>query len=135
MHQSLTPKSWPRPKGYSNGIVAEGRFVFTAGIIGWDEKEQFTEKEFIGQFHQALKNTVAVLSEAGAHPEHIVRMTCYVTDKHHYKEGLSDIGAIWRDVLGRVFPCMAVVQVVALIEDEALVEIETTAVIPSGEQA
>lgn len=130
MHQILQPKDWVRPKGYANGITAQGRFVFTAGLIGWNSEEKFEHKDFCGQFEQTLKNTVAVLKEAGARPEHITRMTCYITDKQQYLESIEAVGTIWRDVLGRVFPCMAVVQVAALIEDEALIEIETTAIVP-----
>lgn len=128
--QVLQPKGWPRPKGYSNGIAAEGRMVFTAGVIGWTEKEVFDRNDFAGQFEQALKNTVAILAEAGAKPEHIVRMTCYVTDKKAYLAALKEIGSAWRDHLGKVFPCMAVIGINELVEDAAMVEIETTAVIP-----
>jgi len=131
VHETLQPPGWPRPKGYSNGIAAEGKLVFTAGVVGWNEEEKFERNDFAGQFEQTLKNTVAILAEAGAEPRHIVRMTCYITDKHQYLNNLDNIGVIWRDMLGRAFPCMAVVQVIALIEDDALVEIETTAVIPT----
>lgn len=125
----LQPEGWPRPKGYSNGIAATGRLVFTAGVVGWNEEENFVAKDLAGQFRQALVNTRAILAEGGAAPSDIVRMTCYVTDKKEYLASAKEIGAAWRDVLGKVFPCMALVQVVALVEDEAKVEIETTAVI------
>ncbi|MCC2106641.1 MAG: RidA family protein [Hyphomicrobiales bacterium] len=124
----LHPPGWPRPKGYANGIVATGRMVFTAGVIGWNEEEKFVAKDMAGQFRQALINTRAILAEGGAEPSDIVRMTCYVTDKKEYLASAKEIGAAWRDVLGKVFPCMALVQVVALVEDDAKIEIETTAV-------
>lgn len=125
----LQPAGWPRPRGYSNGIAASGRLVFTAGVVGWDEQEKFVAKDLAGQFRQALLNTRAILAEGGAAPSDIVRMTCYVTDKKEYLAEAEAIGAAWRDVLGKVFPCMALVQVAALVEDEAKLEIETTAVI------
>ena len=130
MNRALLPPGWPRPKGYANGIAAEGRLVFTAGVVGWDENEHFASGDFAKQFEQAIKNTISILNEGGAKPEHIVRMTWYVTDKKKYINDLASIGAIWRDHLGRVYPCMAVVEVTALMEDEALLEIETTAVVP-----
>ncbi|MEM7705395.1 MAG: RidA family protein [Pseudomonadota bacterium] len=135
MHQTLQPPDWPRPKGYANGIAARGTFVFTAGIVGWNADEVFVAKDLAGQLEQALLNTVAILDEAGARPEHIVRMTWYITDKAAYVEHLPEVGAVWRRVLGKVFPCMACVQVVALVEDEAKIEIEVTAVIPEEETA
>lgn len=125
----LQPDGWPRPKGYANGIAASGRMVFTAGVVGWNEQEKFAAKDLAGQFRQALLNTRAILEEGGAKPADIVRMTCYVTDKREYLASVAEIGAAWRDVLGKVFPCMALVQVVALVEDEAKIEIETTAVV------
>jgi enamine deaminase RidA (YjgF/YER057c/UK114 family) len=125
----LQPRGWPRPKGYANGIAASGRMVFTAGVVGWNENEKFAAKDIAGQFRQALINTRAILAEGGAEPADIVRMTCYVVDKREYLASAGEIGAAWREVFGRVFPCMALVQVVALVEDEARVEIETTAVI------
>lgn len=128
--QILQPPGWPRPKGYSNGIAASGRFVFTAGIIGWDEQEAFPYKDIAGQFRQALLNVRAILAEAGAAPADIVRVTCYVTDKREYIAARAAIGEAWRDVFGKVFPCMAVVEVSALVEDEAKVEMEITAVVP-----
>lgn len=127
-HRVLQPKGWPRPKGYANGIAASGRMVFTAGVVGWNEEEIFVAKDLAGQFRQALLNTRAILEEGGAKPSDIVRMTCYVTDKREYLASAAEIGAAWRDVLGKVFPCMALVEVVALVEDDAKIEIETTAV-------
>ena len=126
----LQPPGWPRPKGYSNGIAARGRQIYVGGMIGWDENEQFPSDDFIEQAEQALRNTVAVLAEAGAKPEHVARMTWYVTDKHDYLSRLPEVGKIYRDVMGRHYPAMALLQIVALVEDRAKVEIETTAVIP-----
>ncbi|MGR8946629.1 MAG: RidA family protein [Gammaproteobacteria bacterium] len=126
----LQPPGWPRPKGYANGIAATGRQVYVGGMIGWNEKEQFPSDDFIEQAEQALKNTVAVLAEAGAKPEHVVRMTWYVTDKNDYMSRLPEVGKIYRGVMGYHFPAMALLQIVALVEDRAKVEIETTAVIP-----
>ena len=125
----LLPEGWPRPKGYANGVAAEGRIVFVAGQIGWDETGEFPDPSFPGQFRQTLLNTLAVLKAGGAGPEHVARMTWYITDKKAYLASLADIGAIWRELFGRHYPAMAVVVVSALIEDKALVEIETTAVI------
>lgn len=125
----LQPEGWPRPKGYANGIAVSGRMVFTAGVVGWNEEEKFAAKDMAGQFRQALINTRAILAEGGAQPADIVRMTCYVTSKQEYLAQAREIGAAWRDVLGKVFPCMALVEVVALVEDEAKIEIETTAVV------
>lgn len=125
----LQPPGWVRPKGYANGIAASGRMVFTAGVIGWNEREEFEHRDLAGQFRQALLNTRAILAEGGAAPADIVRMTCYVTDKRDYLAARTAIGEAWREVLGKVFPCMAVVEVSALIEDAAKIEIETTAVV------
>jgi enamine deaminase RidA (YjgF/YER057c/UK114 family) len=129
--QVLQPAGWPRPKGYVNGIAAEGRQIFVAGQIGWDEQQSFAVGLAL-QVRQTLKNIVAVLVEAGARPEHIVRLTWYVTSRDEYYAELSQIGAAYREILGRHFPVMAVVQVVALMETQAKVEIEATAVIPSA---
>lgn len=128
--KTLLPEGWPRPSGYSNGIVADGQMVFVAGMVGWTPEGVFEAKDLVGQFRQTLENTVAVLAEAGAGPEHIARMTWYITDKQDYNKNLREIGQAYRDILGKVYPVMAVVQVVALMEDDAKVEIETTAVIP-----
>lgn len=127
--QTLQPEGWVRPKGYANGIAASGRFVFTAGVIGWNAQEKFEHTDFIGQFKQALINTRAILAEGGAAPDDIVRVTCYVTAKREYLENVRAVGEAWRDVYGKVFPCMAVVEVSGLMEDAAKVEMETTAVI------
>ena len=127
--QVLQPAGWASPKGYSNGIAARGRQVFVAGQIGWDADCKIVSDDFAAQARQALENTVAVLREAGAGPQHIVRMTWYVTDMEAYRSSLKELGPVYRGVLGRHFPAMAVVQVVSLVEPEALVEIEATAVI------
>ena len=130
MRTVLQPPGWPRPRGYANGIAAKGTFVFTAGVIGWNAEEKFVHADLAGQFKQALLNTRAILAEGGAKPEDIVRVTCYLTDKREYLTHIAEIGAAWREVYGKVFPCMAVVEVSALIEDAAKVEMETTAVVP-----
>ena len=124
----LLPEGWPRPSGYSNGILANGSQVFVAGMIGWNEKGEFPP-DFIGQLRQTLVNTLAVLAEAGAGPEHVVRMTWYVKDLDLYRGSLREAGAAWRDVMGKNFPAMAVVGVSDLVEPEALLEIESSAVI------
>ena len=131
MNRVLLPEGWPRPKGYSNGVEAAGRMIFVAGQIGWTPEGAFVETGFVGQFRQTLENTLAVLAEAGAGPEHIVRMTWYVVDKREYLASLRDIGAVWRTLIGPHYPAMAVVEVRGLIEDAARIEIETTAVIPA----
>ena len=128
MNRVLLPEGWPRPKGYSNGIAAEGRMVFVAGQIGWDTEGRFPDG-FAAQFRQTIDNTLAVLAEAGAGPEHVVRMTWYVVDKAEYLAALREIGAVWRERIGPHYPAMAVVEVKGLIEDAARIEIETTAVI------
>ena len=128
-HQALTPPGWPRAKGYSNGITAEGRMIFVAGLIGWNEKEEIVSDDFVEQFHQALTNIKAVLAEAGAGPEHMVRMTWYITDKDEYLSRLKEVGAAYREVMGKNYPAMAVVVVKGLIEDGAKLEIETTAMV------
>lgn len=129
--QTLQPADWPRPRGYANGTAAEGRLVFVAGQIGWNPAtERFESDDFADQAAQALANIVAVLAEAGAGPEHITRLTWYVTDKAEYIASLGRLGPVYREVLGRHFPAMALVQVAGLLEDRAKVEIEATAVIP-----
>ncbi len=130
--QVLHPKHWARAKGFSNGIVAEGRQVFVAGQVGWNAEQKFASDDFAAQVEQALVNIVEVLAEAGARPEHIVRLTWYVTDKREYVSRLGDVGQAYRRVIGRHFPTMTLVQVVALVEDRAKVEIEATAVIPAS---
>jgi enamine deaminase RidA (YjgF/YER057c/UK114 family) len=128
MNRVLLPEGWPRPRGYSNGVEATGRMVFVAGQIGWDTGGRFPDG-FAAQFRQTIDNTLAVLAEAGAGPEHIVRMTWYVVDKAEYLAALRDVGAVWRERIGPHYPAMAVVEVKGLIEDAARVEIETTAVV------
>ena len=130
VHQTLLPAGWDRPKGYANGVLAQGRLVFTAGIVGWDEQQRFVATDLAGQFEQVLLNTVAILAEAGARPEHIVRMTWYVTSRADYMENLAAIGALYKQIIGKSFPAMAVVEVSALVEPDARIEIETTAVVP-----
>lgn len=130
MMEVLQPPGWPRPRGYSNGIAASGRTVCVSGMIGWDEQGQFQSDDFASQTRQALANIVAVLAEAGARPEHIVRMTWYVVDKCEYLAASKEIGAAYRDIIGRHYPAMTAVQVSALIEDRARVEIEVTAIVP-----
>ena len=125
----LLPPGWPRPRGYSNGISARGRLIFTAGIVGWDEQQRFVAADFVGQFRQVLRNTLAILAEDGAGPEHIVRMTWYVADRDEYIGRIKEVGAAYREVMGNHFPCMAAVQVAGLVDPEARVEIETIAVV------
>lgn len=125
----LLPEGWPRPSGYSNGIQADGEQVFVAGMIGWNEAEEVADG-FVAQLALALENTVAVLAEAGAGPEHVVRMTWYVKGLDAYREKLPEVGRTYREIMGKNFPAMAVIGVVDLVDSEALIEIETTAVIP-----
>ncbi|MEI9991657.1 MAG: RidA family protein [Rhizomicrobium sp.] len=125
----LQPQGWARPKGYAHGIAATGRFVFTAGVVGWTAREVFEHRDLTGQFRQALLNMRAILAEGGAAPTDIVRMTCYVTSRREYLDQRAGIGAAWREVLGNFFPCMAVVEVSGLIEADAKIEIEATAVV------
>jgi enamine deaminase RidA (YjgF/YER057c/UK114 family) len=124
----LQPEGWPRPKGYANGVAAEGRMVFVAGQVGWDAEGRFPDG-FAAQFRQTLENTVAVLTEGGAKPSDVARMTWYVADRDAYEREKREVGRAYRDVMGEHYPAMAVVQVVALMEPDAMVEIETTAVI------
>ncbi|WP_317201434.1 RidA family protein [Janthinobacterium sp.] len=126
----LQPAGWARPRGYSNGVAASGRTVCVSGMIGWDGQGVFHTDDFAGQVRQALQNIVEVLAEAGARPEHIVRMTWYVVDKREYVAAYRDIGAAYRELIGLHFPAMTAVQVVALVEDRAKVEIEVTAIVP-----
>jgi enamine deaminase RidA (YjgF/YER057c/UK114 family) len=130
--QVLNPAGWAAPKGYANGIAAEGRLVFVAGQVGWNAAQLFETDDFAGQVRQALLNTVAVLREAGAGPEHIARMTWFVIDKREYLAAARAVGTAYREVIGRHFPAMTLVQVAGLVEDRARVEIETTAVVPAG---
>ena len=131
MHEILQPEGWAKPKGYANGIAATGRHVFVAGQIGWNSQCVFEARDFVGQFRQALENVVAVLAEAGADPKHVTTMTWFVTDKAAYLQHTRAIGVIWREIMGRAYPAMAVIQVVALIEDAAQIEIQAQAVVPA----
>ena len=126
----LLPPGWPRPRGYSNGVAASGRTVYVSGMIGWDAQGVFHTDDFAGQVRQALANIVAVLAEAGARPEHIVRMTWYVLDTKEYTEAYKAVGAAYREVIGAHYPAMTAVQVAGLVEPRARVEIEVTAVVP-----
>jgi enamine deaminase RidA (YjgF/YER057c/UK114 family) len=128
--RALLPPGWPRPKGYANAVSAVGRLIFTAGVIGWDEEERLVAPDLPGQFRQILLNTLAILAEGGAGPEHVVRMTWYVVDIEEYRSALAEIGAIYKAIMGRNFPAMAVVQVASLVEPAARIEIEATAVVP-----
>ena len=128
--KDLCPRGWPRPKGYSNAMAARGRMVFTAGVVGWNEQQQFVEKTLAGQFAQTLRNIVAILECDGAYPKNIARLTCYVTSIDEYLASAKEIGASWREIMGKHYPAMALVEVVRLVEKEAKVEIEATAVVP-----
>lgn len=128
--QPLLPEGWKRPKGYANGVAAKGRHIFVAGMIGWDAQEQFQTDDFAGQARQALANVVAVLKAGGAEPHHITRMTWYVVDKREYLAALPEVGRAFRELIGHYDIAMTAVQVVALIEDCARVEIEVSAVVP-----
>jgi enamine deaminase RidA (YjgF/YER057c/UK114 family) len=129
-HKILQPPGWPSPRGYSNGIAVQGRMVFVSGMVGWDSAGQFQTDDFVAQTRQALQNIVAVLAEASAEPRDIVRMTWYVVDKEEYRKALKEIGAAYREIIGSHYPAMTAVEVSALIEDRARIEIEVTAVIP-----
>jgi enamine deaminase RidA (YjgF/YER057c/UK114 family) len=133
--QILQPAAWARPRGYANGVATAGQLVFIAGQIGWNAEQRFEHRDLPGQAQQALRNIVAVLAEAGGRPEHITRLTWYLIDKRDYIAQAAQIGAAYRAVMGRHFPAMSAVQVSALIEDAAVVEIEATAVIPPESQA
>jgi len=126
----LQPPGWARARGFSNGISCSGTLVFIAGQIGWTGQGAWEAKDFAGQFKQSIKNIISVLNEAGGKPEHIVRLTWYVIDKQEYLAALQEVGAAYRELMGRHYPTMAVVQVSGLVEDEARLEIEATAVIP-----
>ncbi len=126
----LQPPGWAAPRGYANGIAASGRIVFVSGQVGWNAQGHFEATDFVGQARQALANVVAVLGEAGARPEHIARMTWYVVDKREYVASSKALGAVYREVIGNHYPAMTAVEVAALVEDGARVEIEVTAVIP-----
>ncbi|MBE7460438.1 MAG: RidA family protein [Zoogloeaceae bacterium] len=128
--QMLNPSEWTRPKGYSNGVTAQGQMIFVAGQVGWDGNEVFQTDDLVGQVRQALANIVAILSEAGARPEHIVRMNWYLADKDEYNARLAEIGAAYRELIGRHFPAMTALQVAGFVEDGAKIEIEVTAMLP-----
>jgi len=130
MMQILQPPGWAKARGFSNGIAASGRLVFIAGQVGWTGEGKWEAKDFAGQFRQTLKNVLAVLAEANGRPQHIVRLTWYVIDKREYLGAIKEVGAAYRELMGRHYPTMAVVQVGALVEDEAKLEIEATAVVP-----
>ena len=130
-HTILQPAGWAKPKGYANGVAAQGRLVFVGGQIGWNGQSQFETDDLVGQVRQTLQNVVDVLAEAGATPEHVVSMTWYLTDKKDYLGNLAGIGKAYREIMGRNFPAMAVVEVTALVEDRAKVEIQATAVVPA----
>jgi len=127
----LHPQHWRPAKGFANGVAAEGRQVFVAGQVGWNADQQFASDDFVAQVEQALRNVVEVLAQARAVPQHLVRLTWYVVDKREYVSRLGEVGQAYRRVIGRHFPAMTLVQVVALVEDQAKVEIEATAVVPT----
>lgn len=129
-HTLLNPPGWKPAKGYANGVLAQGRTVYLGGLIGWNDQHEFETDDFVEQVDQTLRNIVAVLDEAGARPEHLTRMTWYILDKRECLARQKELGVVYRDILGRTFPAMAMVQVSALMEDRAKVEIEATAVIP-----
>ena len=128
--EMIQPEGWPAPKGYANGIKTEGGMLLLAGQVGWDEQGEFHSDDFVAQVRQALLNITSILQAAGASPMHITRMTWYITDKKEYLGALKQVGQVYRDIIGAHYPVMTMVQVVALIEDQAKVEIEATAVIP-----
>ncbi len=130
MHDRLNPNAWKAPVGYANGVAADGRLLFLGGQIGWNGEQIFETDDFVGQVDQALRNIAAILAEADAGPEHIVRLTWYVLDKREYVARLKQVGAAYRAVLGKNFPAMTLVEVAGLVEDRAKVEIEATAVVP-----
>jgi enamine deaminase RidA (YjgF/YER057c/UK114 family) len=126
----LQPPDWPRPKGYANGVAAKGSLVFVSGIVGWNAQEEFEALDFVAQLRQALLNIVEILGQAHAKPEHIARMTWYVLDKNEYMAAAKEIGPAYREIIGRHYPAMTVVEVSGLLEANARVEIEVTAVVP-----
>ena len=130
MSDTVNPPGWPRPSGYANGIVADGRFLAISGQIGWDERNELVGEDFLAQAQQALRNVIAVLRAAGGEPEHLVRLTWYITDKNEYRANLRGLGDAYREIVGTHYPAMSLVQVAALLEEGAKVEIEATAVLP-----
>jgi enamine deaminase RidA (YjgF/YER057c/UK114 family) len=133
-HGVVQPEGWPRPRGYANGVLARGRTLFVAGQIGWNEQEELVSDDFVAQLERALANVVAVVRAAGGAPEHIARMTVYVTDLDAYRSSAKAAGEVWRRVLGRHYPAMALVGVIGLVHPGAHVEIEATAVLPDEER-
>ena len=133
MHQLIQPEGWERPKGYANGIAARGLQIHVGGQIGWNAAQQFESDDFIEQTRLALLNVLAVLQSAHASPEHMVRMTWYITDRHMYQSRLKELGAVYREVMGKHYPAMTCIVVNGLVEERALVEVEVTAVIPDAE--
>ncbi|HTA53587.1 MAG TPA: RidA family protein [Candidatus Acidoferrales bacterium] len=132
MSDKINPPGWPRPSGYSNGVVAEGRFLAISGQIGWNEENELVGADFLAQAQQALRNIVAVLRAAGGDASHLVRLTWYVVDKNEYRATLTALGASYREIIGANYPAMALVQVAGLLEEGAKVEIEATAVLPGA---
>jgi len=130
MHIAILPDGWKRPKGYSNAIVAEGKMIFVAGQVGWNENEEMVGEDFATQAGQALRNIAAILKAAGSRPDHIVRMTWYVGDKAAYLAALKDLGKVYRDIIGEHYPAMTAIEVGGFVEEGAMVEIEATAVVP-----
>ena len=133
--RTLQPRAWAPPRGYANGVAGRGTIVIVGGQVGWDERQQFESDDFVAQARRALQNVVAVLAEASALPEHVARMTWYVVDKHEYLASLRALGQAYREIMGTHYPAMTAVQVVALIEDRARVEIEVTAIVPDSENS
>jgi enamine deaminase RidA (YjgF/YER057c/UK114 family) len=132
MSNTINPPGWPRPKGYANGVLAEGRYLAIAGQIGWNERNELVGGGFLAQARQALTNVLAVLRAAGGGPADLVRLTWYVTDKEAYRRNLGELGVAYREIVGAHYPAMALVQVAGLLEEGALIEIEATAVLPSS---
>ena len=131
--QTVTPPGWPRPKGYANAVIANGKAIYLAGMVGWNADEKFETQDFAGQARQIFENIVAVLTVAGARPEHLVRMTWFVADTDEYMGSLEDVGAAYRQVIGRHYPAMSVIEVKGFVEDGARLEIEATAVVPDAD--
>jgi enamine deaminase RidA (YjgF/YER057c/UK114 family) len=129
-HKFLNPRGWKPAKGFSNGVVAEGRMIFLAGQVGWNAEQKFESQDFVAQARQALANIVTLVAEAGGQPQHITRLTWFVLDKQEYLSRLRELGEVYRSVMSKHFPAMTLVQVGALVEDEARLEIEATAVVP-----
>lgn len=130
MSETINPPGWPRPSGYANAVLAEGRYLAISGQIGWNERNELVGDDFLEQARQALRNVMAVLRAAGGAPEHVVRLTWYITDKSEYRQHLRALGESYREIVGAHYPAMALVQVAALLEEGAKVEIEATAVLP-----